>query len=103
MNKPISQRPSQPQVRYLRERLRRVEWDHRATMGKDECPEPPAVVAARKIIKSWENSARKSFYAKQEQRRKAINAAMAEAERAMLFSSPDGALKAVDAFAAKKF
>lgn len=103
MTKPLLQRPSQPQIKYLRDLLQQANRNHSTEIGEGDCPVPDAVKAARKIIKAWEDTARRGFYAKQERRRKVLRYALADAQRAMLFSSPADALKAVDAFAAKKF
>lgn len=101
--KQVAQRPSQPQVKYLRELLQQANRDHATAISKGDCPVPDAVKAARKVIKGWEGSARRAFYAKQERRRAVLRSALADTQRAMLFSSPQDALKAVDAFAARKF
>lgn len=97
------QRPSQPQVKYLRELLASANRAHRDAIYAEEFVETAEVRAARAVIKKWQSTREQKFHKQRNNRLKVLSAAASVCERLALFSEPQDALDAVDAFAARKF
>jgi hypothetical protein len=99
MKKPTeAKRLSQPQRRFLENRIIEIVNEKKHAVYNYEVKDPPNIKAARRLIEQHDKS-----FDRRRDMRDSINKAASQCRQALLFSTEEDAVRLIDLFEGKKF